>query len=404
MDGESLERLVKVMDIDLSGVVQYVVDVSTGKEPGMRKIVRELAHLKSNHSMINLVYISSFESLNGDEALGLLSHSINHVCITGLKITPGDQNQDLKQKLTKFLNNSSFHTMVTICDCTGVIVQGVKIDTSRLKFKNLKFLELENCCLVKLDATFLELQAIEILSLVDCTGELLETIDFTWGRPKFINLAQLRTPGLFDEDMILRSKHIDVQWLNVEQVRGLEELNFEGSYLSLLMAQGEEKKIISNIRAPRLRSLDIICSGSIPTIKKLYAPKLSKVILKESLALLTNDSVEPTEWLFLSDIRFLKLFFVTVHLYHLRFSKLEKLIMYIDDNIRDVPNGFPTLKTLWINLAAGANRAPKIRADKLLHLRIYYTRSVQFDASTLISTLAQYPRLNHFILDQRRIR
>jgi hypothetical protein len=403
MDGESLERLCTVMDVDLSGVVQYVVDVSMGKEPGRTKIVRELAHLKNNHSMINLVYISSFESLNVDEALSLLSHSINHVYITGLEITSEDQYQDLKQQLTKFLNNSSLHTMVTICDCIGVIIQDVKIDPSRLKFKNLRSLELENCCLVKPDATFLELHAVERLSLVDCTSNLLKTIDFTWGRPKFIRLCQMRTSGLFDEDMVMRAKHIDVQCLDVEQVRGVEELIFEGFFLNLLMAQGEQKKIISNIRAPRLRSLDIICTGSIPSIKRLYAPMLNGVIIKEGRELLLNDSIEPTEWIFLSDIRLLKLCYVTVHLYHLRFAKLEKLIMYIGENIRDVPNDFPMLKTLWINLAAGADRAPKIRADKLLHLRIYYRSNVQFDASSLIPTLAQYPRLDQFVLDQGRI-
>jgi hypothetical protein len=262
---------------------------------------------------------------------------------------------------------------------------------------------LENCCFDKPDATFLELHAVERLSLVDCTSDLLEMIDFIWGRPEFIKLRQMRTSGLFDEDMVLRAKHIDVQCLDVEQVRGVEELNFEGFFLNLLMAQSEEKKIISNIRAPRLRSLDIICTGSIPSIKRLYAPILNGVIIKEGRERLINDSIEPTEWLFLSDIRLLKLCYVTVHLCHLRFAKLEKLIMYIGDNIRDVPNDFPILKTLWINLAAGADRAPKIRADKLLHLRIYYRSNVQFDASSMIPTLAQYLRLDHFVLDQRRI-
>jgi hypothetical protein len=176
----------------------------------------------------------------------------------------------------------------------------------------------------------------------------------------------------------------------------VEELNFEGFYLNLLMAQGEEKKIISNIRASRLRSLDILCTGSIPSIKRLYAPLLISVTIKKGRALLINDSIEPKDWLFLSDMQLLKLCFVTVHLYHLRFAKLEKLIIYLKDNIKDVPNDFPMLRTLWIYLAAEADRAPKIRADKLLHLRIYYTRN-------LIPTLAQYPRLEHFVLDQRWI-
>jgi hypothetical protein len=375
MDGESLERLVRVMDVDLSGVVQYVVDGATCRQPGRIKVLQGLAHLKTSYSMINIVYISSFESLNMDKALDFLSHSINHVYISGLKITSRDQHQDVTQQLAKFLNNSSLHTMVTISDCAGVIVRDVKIDPFRLKLKHLKFLELENCSLIKPGSTFLEVDAVERLSLVDCTRD----------------------------NMVLRAKHIDVLWLDVEQVRGVEELNFEGFYLNLLMAQGEQKKIISNIRAPRLRSLDIICTGSIPSIKRLYAPLLSNVIVKEGLALLIDDSIDPTDWLFLSDIRLLKLCFVTVHLYHLRFVKLEKLIIYLKDNIKDIPNDFPMLRTLWICLAAGADRAPKIRADKLLHLRIYYTRNVHFDCSSLIPTLAQYPRLDHFVLDQRWI-
>jgi hypothetical protein len=404
MDGESLQRLIKIMDIDLPGVVQYVVDSPTSIKPGRIKMVNELDHLKKNHCMINLVFISSFEPVNVDKALDLFSHSINHVYISGLKITSGDHHQDLTQKLTKFLNNSSLCTMVTISHCTGVVVQDVNIDPSRLKFKYLKFLELENCSFIKSDVTFLELQDVERLSLVDCPRDLLEMINFTWGRRKFIKLRQIRIPGLFDEGMVLRAKHIDVQWLDVEQVRCVEELHFEGFFLNLLMAQSEQRRIISNIRAPRLRSLDIICTGSIPSIKRLYAPKLSKVILKEGLALLINDSIDPTDWLFLSDIRVLKLCYVTIHLYHLRFVKLEKLIIYIKDNIKDVPNDFPMLRTLWINLSAGADRAPKIRADKLLHLEIFYTFNVHFNASSLIPTLSQYPRLDHFVLDQRWIR
>jgi hypothetical protein len=261
---------------------------------------------------------------------------------------------------------------------------------------------LENCTFEK-TGTFLELQAVERLSLVDCTRDLLEMINFTWGRPTFIKLCQMRIPGLFDEGMVLRSKHIDVQWLEVGQVRGVEELNFEGFFLSLLMAQSEQKKIISNIRAPRLRSLDIICTGSIPSIKRLYAPKLSQVIIKEGRALLTNDSIDPTEWLFLSEIRALSLCYVSVHLYHLRFVKLEKLIMYIKDNIRDVPNDFPMLETLEINLSVRADSVPKMKADRLLHLHIFYSRNVHFDASSLIPTLERYPILDHFVLDQRRL-
>jgi hypothetical protein len=403
MDGESLERLIKIMDIDLPGMVQFVVDSPISIEPGKIKMVNKLDHLKNNHCMINLVYILSFKTLYVDKVLDLFSKSINHVVISGLEITSEDQQQDLKLKLTKFLNNSSLRTMVTISHCTGVVVQDVNIDPSRLKFKHLRILELENCTLVKPCATFLELQAVERLSLVDCTRDLLEMINFTWGRPTFIKLRQIRIPGLFDEGMVLRSKHIDVQWFDAEQVRGVDELNFEGFFLSLLMAQSEEKKIISNIRAPRLRSLDIICTGSIPSIKRLYAPKLYKVIIKEGRALLTNDSIDPTEWLFLSDIRALSLCYVTVHLYYLRFVKLEKLIMYIKDNIKDVPNDFPMLETLEINLSSRADRVPKMRADRLLRLHIFYTRNVHFDASSLIPTLDSYRRLDHFVLDQRQI-
>jgi hypothetical protein len=214
----NLSKLARVMDVDLSGVVQYVVDGATCRQPGRIKIFQQLAHLENNYSMINMVYISSFESVNVNKALDLLSHSINHVYISGLKITSRDQHQDVTQQLAKFLNNSSLHTMVTISDCTGVIVRDVKVDPFRLRLKHLRFLELENCSLIKPDATFLEVYAVERLSLVDCTRDLLEMIDFTWGRPQFIKLGQIRTPGLFDEDMVLRAKHIEVLWLDLEQV------------------------------------------------------------------------------------------------------------------------------------------------------------------------------------------
>jgi hypothetical protein len=404
MDGESLETLIKIMDIDLPGVVQYVVDSPTSIKPGRIQMINKLDQLKENHSMINLVYILSFSSLCVDETLDLFSTSINHVVISGLKIVSGDQHQDLKQKLTRFLNNVSLRTMVTISSCIEVIVQDVSIDPSRLTFKHLEVLELENCTFVKRGTTFLELQSVNRLFLVDCTRDLLEMINFTWGRPKFIGLRQMRTHGLFDEGMVLRSKHIDVQWLDVELVRGIEELTFEGWFLNLLMAQSEQKKIISNIRAPRLRSLDIVCTGSIPSIKRLYAPKLFRVFIKEGRVPLINHSFNPNDWIFLSDVRVLRLCYVTVHLYHLRFVKLEKLIIYIKDNIKDVPNDFPMLETLEINLSARAERPPKIKADRLLHLFIFYTRNVHFDASTLIPTLGRYPKLDHFVLDQRVIR
>jgi hypothetical protein len=404
MDGESVEKLIKIMDMDLPGVVQYVLDSPTSIKPGRVQMIHKLDQLKDSHSMINLVYMLSFSSFNVDETSDLFSSSISHVVISGLKIVSGDQHQDLKQKLTKFLNNVSLRTTVTISSCFKVIVQDVSIDPSRLTFKNLEILELENCTFVKRGTTFLELQSVNRLFLADCTRDLLEMINFTWGRPKFIRLSQTRTNGLYDEGMVLRSRHIDVQWLDVELVRGIEELTFEGWFLNLLMAQSEQKKIISNIRAPRLRTLDIICTGSIPSIKRFYAPKLTTVYIKEGRAQLINDSFDANDWLFLSDIRVLRLYCVTVHLYHLRFLKLEKLVIYIKDNIKDVPLDFPMLETLEFNLSSRAERPPKIKADRLLNLSIFYTRNVRFDASILIPTLDRYPRLEHFVLDQRRIR
>jgi hypothetical protein len=106
------------MDIDLPGVVQYVVDSPTAIEPGRVKMVNKLDHLKNNHCMTNLVYILSFKSLYVDKTLDLFSRSINHVAISVLDIASEDQRQDLKLNLTKFLNNLSLRMIVTIAYCT----------------------------------------------------------------------------------------------------------------------------------------------------------------------------------------------------------------------------------------------------------------------------------------------
>jgi hypothetical protein len=84
-------------------------------------MINKLDKLKNSHSMINLVFILSFNSFYVDETLDLFSTSINHVVISGLKIVSGDQLQDFKLKLTKFLNDSSVRTMVTISYCTRVL-------------------------------------------------------------------------------------------------------------------------------------------------------------------------------------------------------------------------------------------------------------------------------------------
>jgi hypothetical protein len=173
------------------------------------------------------------------------------------------------------------------------------------------------------------------------------------------------------------------KWVDVERVRGVEELTFEGCFLYLLMVRSEQKKIIRNIRTP----LNIIYTGSIPSIKRLYGPKLFIVFIKEGWAPLISHSFDPGDWLLLSDIRVLKLYCVTVYVYHVRFIKLEELIIHI----KDVPNNFPIMETVEINLSARAESPPNIKANRLLHLSIFYTQDDHFDASILIqrSTVSQ---------------
>jgi hypothetical protein len=108
--------------------------------------------------MIDLVYILSFSFFYADETLDLLSTSSKHFVISELTMVSGDQNEDLKQKLTELLNNSSLHSMVTISSCTEAIMS---TDPSKLKFKHIDVLELENCTFVKRGTTFLELQSVE---------------------------------------------------------------------------------------------------------------------------------------------------------------------------------------------------------------------------------------------------
>jgi hypothetical protein len=54
-----------------------------------------------------------------------------------------------------------------------------------------------------------------------------------------IEVSQTQEPRLFDEAMILRQKTIDVEWFNVGSVRGVEEFNFGGTFLSIVMALSE---------------------------------------------------------------------------------------------------------------------------------------------------------------------
>jgi hypothetical protein len=80
--------------------------------------------------------------------------------------------------------------------------------------------------------------------------------------------------SIFEEDILLKRKIVDVETLEVGQPRGLEEITSEGTSLALTMAPSKDIQVISYIRAPRLKIPHVFHERKAAVIKKLYAPRL----------------------------------------------------------------------------------------------------------------------------------
>jgi hypothetical protein len=181
MNGEELQNLVRLLDMKLPKVVQYVVDTDIPKSKCQIETI-QIDKLKSHYSRINLVHISSFMDLDVEAALQGLSMSINHIVISGLNVNISQEHGEQRERLTRFLNGSSMRTTITIADCEIVALENLIVDASRLKFRNIKHLELIFCSLDL--GSSLETCSVDKLILRSCTKDLTGILNFTWGRPR----------------------------------------------------------------------------------------------------------------------------------------------------------------------------------------------------------------------------
>jgi hypothetical protein len=104
-----------------------------------------------------------------------------------------------------------------------------------LTFKKVENLTLQKCILRDSEA-LLESHAVDNLSLSDCTIELVDHLDFTWGNPWCTDVDQEHNQGTFDDDMMLTDTTIPFKDFKAGRLHGIKDLSFNGSALSLDMA------------------------------------------------------------------------------------------------------------------------------------------------------------------------
>jgi hypothetical protein len=167
------------------------------------------------------------------------------------------------------------------------------------------------------------------------------------------------------------------------------------------MVPSEEVQIIYGLRAPNVRTLNLIFSGCAPELKSIYTPRLSEAIIHQVRDPEGQHSFDTESWKFLLELRVLRLCWYLEPLYHFQFNSLKVLYLLISENAMPVPTDLPELAELIVRVYSAADRVPEIIAEKLEFLAIICEGGSEFDTTSLIPTFARYPRLKDFEFKQR---
>jgi hypothetical protein len=389
---EYLESLITALDMDFTGVVQYVEDTSSifPRHHKLRTVnLKDLDH-ERNKSMMNIVIIKNPGMLDLKRMGERLSGSINLFILSNVKVDMSVQFKFLPNILEKILypkfcrTSSPFH--VSDSDMLRVRFR----DVSQVCFKNINKLILVRCKVGGRPQQF-TISRVKFLHLVACSRKIIR-----YNIAEYENKSDVPTSDFLLHDLYINCGELMISHCDVRN------LIFNGTSLVLFSELSRRQpQTITKVRAPKLCDLKIQFDNSPSVLIDFYAPKLKNVeIIKWGMTWYPqpdfndNTQEEAENYRFLHRVEVLRLRFYWEPLFKVQFKYLSTLTLYMHTNLGPVENDFPRLETLHIFLMEEADLVPTIKADFLISLTVTSRRNL--GRLTHDQARRWYPRLRWF--------
>jgi hypothetical protein len=392
LDRVGLESFLDVLDIPLPGVVQYAPGpnvVSPREHKGVRSM--SLSDLDQHPSIINIVNIVGIESMSDtliSEMCKALSKSINHITISQAEesLFRSDAREGEGNKIFTLINSLPNSSRVVVRDSKFVGLNDGSIDLSRISFKNIENLQLQKCAFR--GGAELEIENVGALWLMDFSNEMINSIDLEGG-----NMNAFYVWG----DAV----KLENRTINTEEFRGrgglhLQNVKFTGT-CAIFSSASDLSLSIKGFDAPNLYELCILFREESPPRLNLNAPLLHRVKWSLFGTIFGTANVRQyheEDFIFLREIRELKLSAFFEPLHKIDLHRLTKLCLECSRNVTDVERVFPCLKELVVTLFNYVDSVPVIKAESLESLEITVGR--KFEVDSIIRTIRRYPKLHVF--------
>jgi hypothetical protein len=386
LDVEALEFFITLLDIDLAGVVQDVLDNGVETKHERQTVTLRQFDNGARKSMINIVYMEGeyISELNRTIALHQPSRSINHIVITYFDNLREYELQNYTF-LGEFIRSMNQRTSILIKDSKYVGLKRLEFDVSRISFKNVRTLEFREC--TSQGKSLMWCTNIDKIRLWDCSAFIEDSIDYECQSINDLIVNERRK-------LSLKNRRITIPRVEIGQLSEATGITFNGKQLTFSMCDcdGSRSRIIG-LYAPRLSSLKIKISGSLPKISDFFVPMLKKVEIDQYEMLEPAYQFRESDYLILEPIEKLTIYSRTDLLFKANLNNLRELYTNVSNSHPEKLLQLPFLRCLQLTLYKA--KIPAIKADDLECFTIECLNS-EFDKSTLTQSLKLYPKLTRF--------
>jgi hypothetical protein len=383
LDVEALECFITLLDIDLAGIVQDVLDDGVETKHERQTVTLRQFDNDASKSVINIVYVEGayIGGLNRTITLHKPSRSVNHIVITNF-----DNLREYERHsytfLREFIRSMNQGTSILIKDSGYVGLKHLEFDVSRVSFKNVRTLEFREC--TARGKSLMRCTDIDKIRLWDCSAFTEDSIDYECHSIHDLVVNEQRK-------LSLQNKIINIERVDIGPLSEANRITFNGKHLTLSMVDCyDSRSQIIALYAPRLHSLHIKISGSLPKIKDIFVPMLKKVEIDQYEMPDHIYDFCDSDYSVLEPIEKLTIYSRTDLLFRANLNNLRELYANVSKSHPDMHLRFPFLRCLQIALFK--TKVPLIKADDLECLTIECVNS-EFETDTLTRSLKLYPKL-----------
>jgi hypothetical protein len=386
LDVEALECFITLLDIDLTGVVQDVLDNGVEAKHERQTVTLRQFDKGTSKSMINIVYMEGtyMSELNRTITLHKPSRSINHIVITYFDNLRECELQNYTF-LGEFIRSMNQRTSILIKDSKYVGLKRLELDVSRISFKNVRTLEFEEC--TAQGKSLMRCTNIDKIRLWDCSAFIEDSIDYECNSINDLIVDEKRK-------LSLKNRRINIPRVEIGRLSNANNIKFNGKQLTFSMCDCDDSRSqIIGLYAPTLHSLKVKISGSLPEIHDCFVPMLKKVEIDQYEMPEHIYEFCESEYSMLEPIEKLTIYSRTDLLFRINLNNLRELYTNVSESHPNMQLRFPFLRCLQLTLFK--TEVPVIRADDLECFTIECINS-EFEASTLTQSMKLYPKLTRF--------